>query len=237
MPKHADQCIQDILDGTARESRSGYPVVVRNQSGTPFLPNQLLERYLSRLPLRGFPYEEAVTFCDALRPEDVDAILLRFTCHMAYGASYESITVEHYFGLVFQLCPVMAKELKNNGSGKLPPESSKEENKAPERLSQRRLCHHPITARDNTEGCCAEALGCLYEWPEQPAFPRNYSVEFRGPEISYLPKEADRDKKMLAYLWRDVLWAIWSRGAENGGSKVIQAAPEKLKERYQQVFV
>ena len=65
--RHADQCIQDVLDGTARENHSGYPLVIRNQSGTPFLPSQLLERYLSRLPLKDFPYAEAVTFCDALR--------------------------------------------------------------------------------------------------------------------------------------------------------------------------
>ena len=65
--EQADQCIQDVLDGTAKENHSGYPVVVRNQNGTPFLPSQLLERYLSKLPLKGFPCEEAVTFCDALR--------------------------------------------------------------------------------------------------------------------------------------------------------------------------
>ena len=65
--KHADQCIQDVLDGKAKENHSGSPTVVRNQSGTPFLPDQLVERYLSKLPLKGFPYEEAVTFCDALR--------------------------------------------------------------------------------------------------------------------------------------------------------------------------
>ena len=63
----ADLCIQDVLNGTARENHSAYPTVVRNHNGTPFLPNQLLERYLSKLPLKGFPYEEAVTFCDALR--------------------------------------------------------------------------------------------------------------------------------------------------------------------------
>ena len=65
--KHADQCIQDVFDGTAKESHSGSPMVVRNQSGTPFLPSQLLDRYLSKLPLKGFPCEEAVVFCDALR--------------------------------------------------------------------------------------------------------------------------------------------------------------------------
>ena len=65
--KHADQCIQDVLDGKAKENHSGFPTVVRNQSGTPFLPNQLVERYLSNQPLKGFPYEEAAAFCDALR--------------------------------------------------------------------------------------------------------------------------------------------------------------------------
>ena len=63
----ADLCIQDILNGTARENHAGFPTVVRNHKGTPFLPDQLLERYLFRLPLKGFPYEEAVSFCDALR--------------------------------------------------------------------------------------------------------------------------------------------------------------------------
>ena len=63
----ADLCIQDVLDGTARENHSGFPTVVRNHNGTPFLPDQILERYLSRLPLNRFPYDEAVAFCDALR--------------------------------------------------------------------------------------------------------------------------------------------------------------------------
>ena len=63
----ADACIQDILDGTARENHAAYPTVVRNHNGTPFLPNQLLERHLLQFPLKGFPYEEAVAFCDALR--------------------------------------------------------------------------------------------------------------------------------------------------------------------------
>ena len=63
----ADVCIQDILDGTARENHSTYPTVVRNHNGTPFLPDQLLERYLFQFPLKGFPYEDAVAFCDALR--------------------------------------------------------------------------------------------------------------------------------------------------------------------------
>ena len=52
----------------------------------------------------------------------------------------------------------------------------------------------------------------------------------------YLPEESGNDKRALAYLWRDVLWAIWGTASENGGSKVIKTAPKELKEKYQQVF-
>ena len=51
----ADLCIQDVLNGTARENHSAYPTVVRNHNGTPFLPDQLLERYLAGLLLKKFP--------------------------------------------------------------------------------------------------------------------------------------------------------------------------------------
>jgi hypothetical protein len=63
----ADICIQDVLNGTARENHSAYPTVVRNHNGTPFLPDQLLERYLTGLPLKGFPCEDAASLCDAMR--------------------------------------------------------------------------------------------------------------------------------------------------------------------------
>ena len=169
----ADICIQDVLNGTARENHSAYPTVVRNHNGTPFLPDQLLERYLTSLPLKGFPNEDAVFLCDALRrlvgwqeirytlekyiekqvqeryflvgerddgftvfppcivcpelrPEDVDEGLLHFACYVAvchtvHGQSFESLTTEHILGLVSQIRPDMVKELKANGSGKLPP--------------------------------------------------------------------------------------------------------------------
>ena len=63
----ADLCIRDVLSGAARENHAAYPTVVRNHNGTPFLPNQLLERHLSRLPLKEFPCEDAVSICDAMR--------------------------------------------------------------------------------------------------------------------------------------------------------------------------
>ena len=237
--RHADQCIQDVLNGTARENHSAYPTVVRNHNGTPFLPSQLLERYLSKLPLKGFPYEEAVTFCDALRrlvgwreightlgkyikhqvqerffeigenedyfspfplctawpelrPEDVDENLLRFTCYVAvcytvYGASDNTIITEHYLDLVSQIRPDMVKELKTNGSGKLPPNIQKRKTKHLTASANDAFATIRITARDCGEGACEEALSYLIEILEQPEFPRSYSIEFRGPEKIYLP--------------------------------------------------
>ena len=237
--EHADQCIQDVLDGTAKENHSGYPVVVRNQSGTPFLPSQLLGRYLSKLPLKGFPYEEAVVFCDALRrlvgwkeidytleqyikkqvqeryfeagekeddftpyppctvwpelrPEDVDENLLRFTCYVAvcytvYGASYNTITTEHYLDLVSHLRPDMVKQLKTNGSGKLPKDIQRRKTEHFTASVNDVFAAIRITARDSTEECYAEILDYLCAVLEQEEFPRSYSVEFRGKEKLYLP--------------------------------------------------
>ena len=235
----ADLCIQDVLNGTARENHSAYPTVVRNHNGTPFLPSQLLDRYLSKLPLKGFPYEEAVIFCDALRrlvgweeirytlekyiekqvqeryflvgerddgftvfppctvlpelrAEDMDEGLLRFACYVAichtvYGQSFESLTTEHILGLVSQIRPDMVKELKTNGSGKLPPNIQKRKTKHLTASANDAFATIRITARDCTEGCCDEALSYLVEVLEQPEFPRSYSIEFRGPEKIYLP--------------------------------------------------
>lgn len=235
----ADICIQDVLNGTARENHSAYPTVVRNHNGTPFLPDQLLERYLTSLPLKGFPNEDAVFLCDAmrrlvgwqeiryklekyiekqvqeryflvgkredgftvfppctvcpeLRVEDVDEGLLHFACYVAvchtvHGQSFESLTTEHILGLVSQIRPDMVKELKANGSGKLPPNIQKRKTKHLTASANDAFATIRITARDCTEGCCDEALSYLVEVLEQPEFPRSYSIEFRGPEKIYLP--------------------------------------------------
>ena len=433
--RHADQCIQDVLDGTARENHSGYPLVIRNQSGTPFLPSQLLERYLSRLPLKDFPYAEAVTFCDALRrlagweeiryqleqyiekqvqercflvgerddgftvfppctvlpelrAEDVDEGLLRFACHVAichtvYGQSFESLTTEHILGLVSQIRPDMVKQLKTAGSGKLPKDIQRRKTEHFTASANDAFAIIRITARDSTEECYAEILDYLCAVLSQEEFPRSYSVEFRGKEKLYLPipslpkkgvnqlfacavqypslhpameryarlamrefewyqnladeacampgtfavfalglegerwaplvteyldlcddehsslqekflhalirkfgfqpwtlgvlvrgalsmqwleparefrsliangesldallavkrrfsayllPEENKDPKFRAIAWQSLLWAIWGKNSENGGSKVIKTAPKELKEKYQQVF-
>ena len=433
--EHADQCIQDVLNGTARENHSDYPVVIRNEKGTPFLPNQILERYLYQLPLKEFPYEDAVVFCDAmrqlvgwvevryelekyiekqvqeryfivgeredgftvfppctvcpeLRSEDVDDNLLRFACYVAvchtvYGQSFESLTTEHILGLVSQIRPDMVKDLKANGSGKLPPEIRKRKTERMTASANDAFATIRITAKEGTQECYEEVLDYLCEVLEQEAFPDSYSVEFRGVEkiylpipglpkkginqlfacavrypklhmtieryarlamkefefynnISdeqcampgtfavfalgleglewqqlvcdylelcddehssvqekflhvffkkfgftdqtmpvlvngvqsmqgfkpakefrtlianeeslnallkikehlgdYLPEEAKRSKNATVYLWRDVIWGIWGKDSENGGKKIMKAAPAHLREIYEQIF-
>lgn len=433
--EHADQCIQDVLNGTARENHADYPVVIRNEKGTPFLPNQILERYLYQLPLKEFPYEDAVVFCDAmcqlvgwvevryelekyiekqvqeryfivgeredrftvfppctvcpeLRSEDVDDNLLRFACYVAvchtvYGQSFESLTTEHILGLVSQIRPDMVKDLKANGSGKLPPEIRKRKTERMTASANDAFATIRITAKEDTQECYEEVLDYLCEVLEQEAFPDSYSVEFRGVEkiylpipglpkkginqlfacavrypklhtkieryvrlamkefefynnISdeqcampgtfavfalgleglewqqlvcdyldlcddehssvqekflhvffkkfgftdqtmpvlvngvqsmqgfkpakefrtlianeeslnallkikehlgdYLPEEAKRSKNATVYLWRDVIWGIWGKDSENGGKKVIKAAPAHLRDIYKQIF-
>lgn len=433
--EHADQCIQDVLNGTARENHSDYPVVIRNEKDTPFLPNQILERYLYQLPLKEFPYKDAVVFCDAmrqlvgwvevryelekyiekqvqeryfivgeredgftvfppctvcpeLRSEDVDDNLLRFACYVAvchtvYGQSFESLTTEHIFGLVSQIRPNMVKDLKANGSGKLPPEIRKRKTERMTASANDAFATIRITAKEGTQECYEEVLDYLCEVLEQEAFPDSYSVEFRGVEkiylpipglpkkginqlfacavrypklhtkieryarlamkefefynnISdeqcampgtfavfalgleglewqqlvcdylelcddehssvqekflhvyfkkfgftdqtmpvlvsgvqsmqgfkpakefrtlianeeslnallkikehledYLPEEAKRSKNATVYLWRDVIWGIWGKDSENGGKKIMKAAPAHLREIYEQIF-
>ena len=235
----ADLCIQDVLNGTARENHSAYPTVVRNHNGTPFLPDQLLERYLTSLPLKGFPNEDAVFLCDAmrrlvgwqeirytlekyiekqvqeryfeagekeddftpyppctvwpeLRPEDVDEGLLRFACYVAvchtvHGQSFESLTTEHILGLVSQIRPDIVKNLKTNGSGKLPPNIQKRKTKHMTASANDAFATIRITAKDSTEECYDEALDYLCAVLSQEEFPRSYSVEFKGKEKIYLP--------------------------------------------------
>lgn len=64
----------------------------------------------------------------------------------------------------------------------------------------------------------------------------NALLEVKNHLDEYLPEENCQNKREQDFLWQEVLWGIWGQAAENGGSKVIKAAPKELKEKYQQVF-
>ncbi len=108
----ADACIQDILAGTARENHSASPTVVRNHNGTPFLPSQLLERYLSKLPLKGFPYEDATTFCDAMRRlagwKEIDHTLRQYIEKQVQERYFARLETDRRTKCISQRVPVTA---------------------------------------------------------------------------------------------------------------------------------
>ena len=86
----ADLCIQDVLNGTARENHSAYPTVVRNHNGTPFLPDQLLERYLAGLLLKKFPCEDAVSVLRRWMSFGNLPLPAVFSCFTRSGRSWET---------------------------------------------------------------------------------------------------------------------------------------------------
>ena len=61
-------------------------------------------------------------------------------------------------------------------------------------------------------------------------------LEIKGRLEDYLPEERAQDQRARDYLWREVLWAIWGPASENNGGKVLKAAPEEWRERYQKIF-
>ena len=140
-----------------------------------------------RITLRLFPCTVA-----GIAPGECDENLLRFACYVAichtvYGRVLNPFTTEHILGLVSQIRPDMVKELKANGSGKLPPNIQKRKTKHLTASANDAFATIRITARDCGEGACEEALSYLIEILEQPEFPAANSIEFRGPEKIYLP--------------------------------------------------
>ena len=44
-------------------------------------------------------------------------------------------------------------------------------------------------------------------------------------------------EEVLQYAWETVCYVIWGKNSAKGGQKVVDAAPEELKEMYRQVFI
>ena len=43
-------------------------------------------------------------------------------------------------------------------------------------------------------------------------------------------------EEVLQYAWETVCYVIWGKASAKGGQKVVETAPEELKEQYRQVF-
>ena len=136
--------------------------------------------------------EQEYSLKPGIRAEDLSEELLRFACYVAvchtvYGQSFESLKTEHILGLVSQLRPDMVKQLKTNGSGKLPKGIQRRKTEHFTATANDAFATIRITARDSTEECYAEILDYLCAVLSQEEFPRSYSVEFRGKDKLYLP--------------------------------------------------
>ena len=44
-------------------------------------------------------------------------------------------------------------------------------------------------------------------------------------------------EEVLQYAWETVCYVIWGKGSAKGGQKVVETAPEELKERCRQIFI
>ncbi len=132
------------------------------------------------------------TVLPELRPEDADDELLRFACYVAvcytvYGASYDSLTTEHILGLVSQLRPDMVKQLKTDGSGKLPDiQKRKTEHLAPHRPMM------PLPPSASPPGIPPRSAmlkswtTCVRCWSSRSS-PRSYPSSFADRKKIYLP--------------------------------------------------
>ncbi|MGJ3508015.1 DUF6138 family protein [Enemella sp. A6] len=213
----ADQCIRDVLRGEARADRSAYPPVVIGSDDVPFRPRELMERYLATLPDGDFPYDEAVQFCDALRKlsrwaeietpleefakasirvddsgAEPDESLLRFACHVAvcftvYGESFSVVTTDRLLALVSRFRPDMVKELKKNGTGRLPADLQNHTSSLITATANDAFGEVRINLKGTSREHYAEALNHLCRLLEHPQFPQSYSVAVRGGEKTVLP--------------------------------------------------
>ena len=44
-------------------------------------------------------------------------------------------------------------------------------------------------------------------------------------------------EEVLQYAWETVCYVIWGKSSAKSGQKVVETAPEELKERYRQIFI
>ena len=52
----------------------------------------------------------------------------------------------------------------------------------------------------------------------------------------YLIQKPDTNPEVLEYAWETVCYVISGKASAKGGQKVVEAAPEELRERYQEIF-
>ena len=68
--------------------------------------------------------------------------------------------------------------------------------------------------------------------------PSGFSSEEDDDDDEDHTQEAEASPEdVLQYAWETVCYVIWGKASTKGGQKVVEAAPEELIERYQEIFV
>ena len=86
----------------------------------------------------------------------------------------------------------------------------------------------------------AESLGALLETKSRLSeiVPSGFSSDEDDDEDDTPSQETEASpEEVLQYAWETVCYVIWGKNSAKGGQKVVDAAPEELKEMYRQVFI
>ena len=86
----------------------------------------------------------------------------------------------------------------------------------------------------------AESLGALLETKSRLSeiVPSGFSSDEDDDEDDTPSQETEASpEEVLQYAWKTVCYVIWGKNSAKGGQKVVDAAPEELKEMYRQVFI
>lgn len=87
----------------------------------------------------------------------------------------------------------------------------------------------------------AESLDALLEAKARLSeiVPSGFSSDEDDEDEEETPaQEAEASpEEVLQYAWETVCYTIWGKASAKGGLKVVEAAPEELKEMYRQVFI
>ena len=87
----------------------------------------------------------------------------------------------------------------------------------------------------------AESLGALLEAKIHLSeiVPSGFSSDEDDDDEDEEPTEETEasPEEVLQYAWETVCYVIWGKASAKGGQKVVESAPEELKELYRQIFI
>lgn len=107
------------------------------------------------------------------------------TCHMKYGASYESVTAHEYLEMVGELDPNQVKQLKQFGSQKLGKALTFYQDKNLECYANDVFATIDVIVKNENSDTYAKALKFIIHLLQKD-FPRSFSIELTSPSNTVL---------------------------------------------------